>query len=53
MLKKIALTILIIGIIILLFDLVVAIAPNWKSNIRISFAMVEYWVTLGFGSFVA
>jgi hypothetical protein len=53
MLKKFALTVLVIVIVILLFNFVVTLAPDWKSNVRISLALVEYWVTLGFGSFVA
>lgn len=51
--KKIALFVLVVIAIVLLLNLVTTLAPNWQSNLRISLALLDYWVTLGFGSFVA
>ena len=53
MLKKIALLSLVVVAIVMLFNLVTTLAPNWQSNLRISLALLDYWVTLGFGSLVA
>ena len=53
MLKKIALTVLVLVAIVLLFNLVTTLAPNWQGNLRMSLALLDYWLTLGYGSLVA
>lgn len=53
MLKKIALAILLLVAIVLIFNLVTMLAPNWKSNIRVQLALLDYWFTLGYGSLIA
>jgi len=51
--KKIVLFVLVVTATVLLFNLVITLAPNWQSNLRVSLAMLDYWLTLGYGSFVA
>ena len=53
MLKKIALTTLLLVTIVLIFNLVTMLAPNWQSNIRGQLALLDYWITLGYGSLIA
>jgi len=51
--KKIVLFVLVVTAAVLLFNLVITLVPNWQSNLRVSLAMLDYWLTLGYGSFVA
>lgn len=50
--RKIAISIMAFVAIILLFNLAISLFPNWESTVRIQLAILDYYVTLGYGTLV-
>ena len=50
--KKLAIAIAAFVAIILLFNLAITVFPDWNSNLRVQLAMLDYYVTLGYGTLI-